>query len=182
MNFGGSDMQDNFYEQFVGAHESMAYKLVNIIMKISIVFGVLYMLSAALLGLLGLILAILCAIIYFSMIMLKRKIYLDYEYDFTNGEIDIVSIGDKIKRKVIVTFDMKEVELLAAKDSDDIRDFSNKPNRILKCYPKDTNEKVYTAILTGGGKSAQIEFVPDKEFLNLCFQKNPRAVKKGIAI
>lgn len=182
MNFGGSDMQDNFYEQFVGAHESVAYKLVNIIMKISIVFGVLYLFSSIILGIIGLILTILCVIIYFGMIILKRKIYVDYEYDFTNGEIDIVSVGDKIKRKLIATFDIKEVELLAAKDSDEIRDFSNKPNKILKCYPKDTSEKIYTAILTGGGKSAQIEFVPDKEFLNLCFQKNPRAVKKGTVI
>lgn len=180
MNFGGNGMQDNFYEQFVGANDSAAYKVVGVIMKISIVFGVLYMLSSAFLGLLGIILTILCAIIYFSMIILKRKIYLDYEYDFTNGEIDIVSIGDKIKRKVIITFDIKEIGILAAKDSDEIRDFSNRPNRILKCYPKDTDDKIYTIILIKSGKSIQIEFVPDKEFLNLCFQKNPRAVKKGI--
>lgn len=172
-------MQDNFYEQFVSAHESTMYKLVNIEMKISIVFGVIFLFSTAILGLLGIILCVLCAIIYFGMIVLKRKIYVDYEYDFTNGEIDIVSIGDKIKRKLIVSFDVKDIELLAAKDSDEMREISNKPDKILRCYPKDTEEKIYTAILNGGSGKAQIEFVPNKEFLNLCFQKNPRAVKRG---
>ena len=169
-------MQDSFYEQFVGAHESTSYKV--IIMRVSIVFAILYLFSGVILGVMGLILSVLCAIIYFSMIMLKRKIYIDYEYDFTNGEIDIVSIGDKIKRKKIIGFDIKNVELLAPKDSDEIKSVSNKPDRVLKCYPKETNEKIYTAILTGGVSRAQIEFVPNKEFLNLCFQKNPRAVKK----
>lgn len=172
-------MQDNFYEQFVPGHENTAYKIVNIEMKLSIVFGVLFLFSSAVLGLLGLILCVACAILYFVMIVLKRKIYVDYEYDFTNGEIDIVSIGDKIKRKAIITFDIKEVELLAAKDSYEIKDFSNKPDRILKCYPDDTDKKVYTAILKGSGKQAQIDFVPDEEFLDLCFYKNPRAVKKS---
>jgi|GEM_PF-609416 len=171
-------MQDNFYEQFVPGHENTAYKVVNIEMKLSIVFGVIFLFSTAILGLLGLILCVMCAIIYFGMVILKRKIYVDYEYDFTNGEVDIVSIGDKIKRKLIITFDIKDVEILAAKDSNEIKDFSNKPNKILQCYPKEANEKIYTAILNGGGKQAQIEFIPDKDFLNLCFQKNPRAVKK----
>lgn len=172
-------MQDNFYEQFVPGHENTAYRMANIEMKISMVLGALFLLSTAILGLLGLILCVVCAIMYFAMIVLKRKIYVDYEYEFTNGEIDIVSIGDKIKRKTIITFNIKDVELLAAKDSYEIKDFSNKPDRILKCYPNDTNEKVYTAILNGDGGHAQIEFIPDEEFLNLCFLKNPRAVKKS---
>lgn len=171
-------MQDNFYEQFVPGHEDTAYRIANIQMKISIVLGVLFLFSTVILGLLGLILCVVCAIMYFVMIVLKRKIYVDYEYDFTNGEIDIVSIGDKIKRKVIITFDIKDVEVLAAKNSNEIKDFSNKPDKILKCYANDTDKKVYTAILNGSGKQAQIEFIPDEEFLDLCFRKNPRAVKK----
>lgn len=171
-------MQDNFYEQFVPGHENTTYRMADIGMKISIVLGVLFLFSSAILGLLGLILCIVCAITYFGMIVLKRKMYVDYEYEFTNGEINISSIGDKIKRKSIITFQIKEVGILAAKDSYEIKDFSNKPSKILKCYPDDTNERIYTAILNGGSEHAQIQFIPDEEFLNLCFLKNPRAIKK----
>ncbi|KOF56932.1 hypothetical protein AGR56_10015 [Clostridium sp. DMHC 10] len=66
-------MQDSFYEQFVGAHESTSYKVVKIIMRVSIVFAILYLFSGVILGVMGLILSVLCAIIYFFYDYAKRK-------------------------------------------------------------------------------------------------------------
>lgn len=171
-------MQDNFYEQFVKAEKTTIYKVVKFVMKVSIVLAFVYFIFTPILGMFGIILSILCVIIYIGLKFLKRKVYVDYEYDFTNGEIDIVTIGDKVKRKLVLNFQISEVQLLAPKDSDEVRDFHNKPSKLIRAHAKDTNEKVYTAFIDSGANKVQLDFIPDKEFLDLCFHKNPRAVKR----
>lgn len=172
-------MQDSYYEQFIKAEKSVLYQVVSFIMKVSIVLAFVYFIFTSILGILGLILSLLCVIIYIGFKFLKRKIYIDYEYDFTNGEIDIITIGDKIKRKLVLNFQISEVQLLGPKDSDEIKDFSNKPTNVVRAHAKDTKEKVYTAFIDNGANKVQLDFIPNKEFLDLCFHKNPRAVKRG---
>jgi hypothetical protein len=109
----------------------------------------------------------------------KKKLYVEYEYVFTNGEIDIDKILEMKKRSRVLTFNVKDIELLAPEDSYYIKDFSNKPSKVISVYPKTSNEKVFVAMITGGTERVQLRFVPDEEFINLCYKYNPRAVKKS---
>lgn len=164
---------DNFYEQLVTTQKTTKYKIAN---GATYVFGVLAFLSLGggnfLMGLVVLAIAI-------GLFFLKRNLYIEYEYGFTNGEIDVDKIFEMTRRKRVLTFTVKDVELLAPEDSYHVKDFSNKPDKIYNFCPADTEERVYVAMLTGGTERAQVRFTPDDEFIELCYKYNPRAVKKN---
>ena len=80
----------------------------------------------------NLILAIILLGMAVACFFYKQKLFVEYEYQFTNGEIDIEKIIEMKKRSKVVTFNIKEVGLLAPEGSDAVKDYSNKP----KCYSK----------------------------------------------
>lgn len=161
---------DNFYEQLITTYKTTAYKIVNASFY---VFGFL-----ALITLSSLPIFILCAILSVAAFFGKKKLYIEYEYVFTNGEIDVDKIVEMKKRSRAANFNIKNVELLAPENSQSVKDFANAPTKVLNLYPKTTDRNLYVAMVTGGNERVQIRFVPDEEFVNLCYKYNPRAVKK----
>lgn len=162
---------DNFYEQFVSTKESGLYKLAKILVYFLGGLSALYLfvgnfifciISAA-----G---ALLC---YFS----KKQLYVEYEYIYTNGDIDIDKIMNKAKRKRAVSFNLRDIERIAPLDSDDIKYSDFKPENTFDFFTDKNESKKYAVLLVKGGQKIQINFVPDEEFLKLCFTKNPRKVK-----
>ena len=162
---------DNFYEQLLTTSKTTSYKIVS---RSTYVFGLIGLLIASVNMIFAIILIALAVACFFY----KSKLYVEYEYQFTNGEIDIEQILEMKKRKKITTFNIKEVGLLALGDSDVVKDFSNKPNSIVKCYPTTAKGQVYVAMVTEGKDKMQLLFMPDEKFINLCFKYNPRSVKK----
>ena len=165
---------DNFKEQLVRANSGAAYKIAKIFMYI---FGVLALLF---LTVLNLILIAFFGLAAVGLFFLKRKLYLEYEYSITNGEVDVDKIIEAKSRKKLITFNMKEVELLAPLDSSEYKSFSGKPEKIINAVPNGDTSRKYGAIINGGGKRLQLIFVPNKEIVDLCFIYNPKAVKKFI--
>ena len=165
---------DNFYEQLESTEKPTNYKIINAIMY---VFGVFALLS---LSTMQFVLCIICIIVAVAAFFMKRKAYVEYEYVFTNGVIDIDAIYEQKKRKRVVSFDAKDMELLAESNSNYVKDFSNKPDRELSCFQAKTSKIVYVAMVTGGIERLQFSFTPDKGFLDLCYKYNPRAVKRAI--
>lgn len=161
---------DNFYEQLITTYKTTAYKLVNAGFY---VFALVALLSLSMLPVFVLCIA-LAAAAFFG----KKKLYVEYEYVFTNGEVDVDKIVEMKKRSRAVTFNIKNVELLALENSQQVNDFINKPSKTLNLFPKTTDKNIYVAMVTGGPERIQVRFVPDEEFLNLCYKYNPRAVKK----
>ena len=119
---------DNFYEQLVTTSKTTSYKIVS---RATYVLGFLGLLLASV----NMIFAILLIALAITCYFYKSKLYVEYEYQFTNGEIDIEKILEMKKRKKVTTFNIKEVGLLALNDSDVAQDYSNKPTSIIKCYP-----------------------------------------------
>ncbi|MBU3145274.1 DUF6106 family protein [Clostridium sp. CF012] len=162
---------DHFYEQLITTSKTGFYKTVNGAMFVFAFMGLASFSTNLILVVILLALAVAC---YFY----KQKLFIEYEYQFTNGEIDIEKIIEMKKRSKVVTFNMKEVELIAPDGSAAVKDFYNKPNTIVKCYPTTAKAKVYVAMVTEGNNKMQLMFVPDEKFLDLCYKTNPRAVKK----
>jgi hypothetical protein len=162
---------DNFYEQLAATNKTSAYKLLNVCVYF---FGALavFTMGAIPIFILSLLIAGGC---FFG----KKKLFVEYEYAFTNGGVDIDKIVEMKKRKRVMNFQIKEVELLAPEDSYYVKDFSYTPSEIVNCYPKTTDKEIYVAMITGGNKKVKLRFTPDEEFLNLCFKYNPRAIKKS---
>jgi hypothetical protein len=166
----GGSLVDSFYEQLITTYKTTAYKAVNASFYI---FGVLALIT---LGSLPIFIA--CAVLAAAAFFGKKKLYVEYEYVITNGEIDIDKIVEMKKRSRALNFNIKNVEVLALEDSNHIKDFANKPSKVLELYPKTTDRKIYVAMVTGGKERLQVRFVPDEEFLDMCYKYNPRAVKK----
>lgn len=163
---------DNFYEQLVSTYKTSAYKIAN---GAVYVFGGLAILT---LGSGRFLAFIIGALLATGLYFLKRDLYVEYEYVFTNGEIDIDKITEMSKRKRVMQFNIKEAELIALEDSYHVKDFANKPEKVVTYYPKTCDKKVYVAMITGGTERVQLRFAPDEQFLELCFRYNPRALKK----
>jgi hypothetical protein len=167
----GAILMDNFHEQLVSTEKSLAYKLANYGFYILIFLAIAFMRYIMVFGLY----VVLAAAVFF----IKKQLYVEYEYAFTNGEMDIDKIVEAKKRSRVLTFDIKNVELLAPEDSQYVKDFSNRPGKTVSLYPKNSHRKVYVAMITGGNERLQLRFTPDEETINLCYKYNPRAVKKS---
>lgn len=165
---------DNFYEQLENLEKPTNYKIINAFMY---VFGVFALLCLSTTQFVLCIISLLVAVAAFFM---KKKAYVEYEYVFTNGVIDIDAIFEQKKRKRLVSFDAKDMELLAEAESNYVKDFSNKPDKVLSCFQIKSGKIVYVAMVTGGVERLQFKFTPDKRFLDLCYKYNPRAVKRDI--
>lgn len=165
---------DSFKEQLVRAEDLRLYNLAKVV---SIMLMVLGFLAIVFLGVIAsmVIVAIGGALFYF-----KRFLYCEYEYAVTNGEVDIDCIYEVKTRKRKITFNIKEVDLLAEVNSQYYKDFSNKPTKILNCVPKGNKHKEYAALVTEGTTRVQVVFIPNKEFLDACYIYNPKAVKRNI--
>ena len=163
---------DNFYEQLITAKGAASYKIANIAFYVLIGLAVLFM------GM-SIIFSIFYIVLAAGTFFLKKRLYIEYEYVFTNGEIDIDKILEMKKRTKAISFSIKDIELMAPEGSDFIRDFNNKPAKLLSLCPKNTDKKIYIAMLTSGMKRLQIRFIPDEKFISLCYKYNPRAVKKA---
>lgn len=163
---------DNFYEQLVTTRKTTVYSIANGGTYAVGVLGVMMVGSSLFIE--GLLFIAIAVGIFF----LKKKLYVEYEYDFTNGEIDVDKIIEMKSRKRILSFNVKDIELLAPLESDPVRDFGNKPEKVLKVYPTTSEAKLYVAMITGGENRVQLIFVPDEKLIELCYKYNPRAVKK----
>ncbi len=162
---------DHFHEQLVTTSKTSIYKTVNGAMYLFGILGLASFSTNLILGAIFLVVSIVC-------FFYKQKLFVEYEYQFTNGEIDIEKIIEMKKRSKVVTFNIKEVGLIAPEGSDAVKDFYNKPSTIVKCYTTSSKEKVYIAMVTEGNNKIQLKFVPDEKFLDLCYKINPRVVKK----
>jgi hypothetical protein len=164
---------DHFYEQLVTTYKTGFYKIAN---GVAFVFMLIAMDAFNK----NLIFAVILLALAGACFFYKRNLFVEYEYQFTNGEIDIEKILEKKKRSKVLTFHIKEVGLLAPEDSDAVKDYPNKPKAIVRCYPTTSKAKVYVAMVTEGNNKMQLKFVPDDKFLEHCYKYNPRAVKKVI--
>lgn len=164
---------DNFYEQLVTTYETIQYKAVGGLTFISGVLAILMMFFGQIVPCIFLII-IAAAAFYF-----KRYLYVEYEYEFTNGDIDIDKIIEKNKRKRVASFNIKELEILAPDNSGYIKELANLPKKEIRLYPETSKAVVYTAVLKYNGEMVRMKFVPDEEFINLCYRYNPRNVKKS---
>lgn len=164
---------DNFYEQLVTTQKTVKYKIANSGVYVFLALGFL----ATILGILipSLLFLALAGVLF----LVKKNFYVEYEYEFTNGDIEVDKILEMKKRSKIISFSIKEVELIAPEDSYHIKDFSNKPEKILNLYPVTADTQIYVAMVTGGKDRVQIKFVPNEKFLDLCYKYNPRAIKRS---
>lgn len=162
---------DHFLEQLVAPKSNTLYKIANIGYVVLIVLGLFY---AILAPLICLFMVSLGGVLFFA----KRYLYVEYEYIFTNGDVDIDVIYQQNSRKKKVQFQVKEVMLFAPCDSQQYKDFANKPQKVINVVPKGNTDRVYSAIVSQGANKVEIRMVPSREFMEESYRYNPRLVVK----
>lgn len=164
---------DNFHEQLIKTSKTSKYTAANT------GFYVCAVLALALISMVQLVPFVIFAAAAAGLFFLKKKLYIEYEYYFTNGEIDIDTIMEMKTRKRILSFNAKDIEIMAPEKSNYILDYSGKPQKEIVLCPNETTEQVYVAIISNGGEKKLLKMIPDEEFIELCYKYNPRAVKRN---
>jgi hypothetical protein len=161
---------DKYYEQLTKAYKSALYEVYTVLMVlmgIILIFTLTSMLYPAAIA------AAALAVLFF---FLKQKTYIEYEYIFTNGDVDIDRIIAAKRRKKVTRFDIRDVQIMAPLGSPFL-DGSPKGKKVI-AYTRNTKEKIYLAVVNKNNAVTEIYFTPDEQFVGLCFRANPKNVKK----
>ena len=119
----------------------------------------------------------LAGVVYFSIIFM-RNFDLEYEYIFTNGELEVDAVKARKTRKRIVSISCKNIELMASdKNMNYKRDFEDgvfakKYNAVFN--PDDG--RIYHVIFSKNGERSLLTFQPPVKLLEAMQKMNPRCV------
>lgn len=166
---------DYFYEQLQKSEKTSLYKLLNVLAYVFLCVGIFIFAGSISTAKYAIALVVISVIIF----LIKRAMLVEYEYIFTNGELEIDIIYEMKRRRKAVLFDMKDIEIMARENSDYIKNFNNIPKKQKKLYNK--NEENIFSIVLSTEKSGRmlINFTPDNTLLDMCYRFNPRNVKKN---
>ncbi|MBR5156382.1 MAG: hypothetical protein IKW59_01280 [Clostridia bacterium] len=119
----------------------------------------------------------LAGIVYFAYIVM-RNFNLEYEYIFTNGDLDIDIIKSRKVRKRLTNLNTKQIEIMARKDNDVYkRDFESEA--IAKKYDAvyDASKgDIFCVIYNVDGVRSMLTFQPPEKLVEAMKKMNPRAV------
>jgi hypothetical protein len=153
---------DKFHEQLLRTQKNALYRLLSIYMYVSI-FLVLATVMLALSGAFRLlILTVLFAGTYFFARIMRDRQYREYEYIFTNGNLQIDVIYNMKKRKTLYDVDIKDLEEFG-KESE--VNPGNNAKRVI-CFPWSCKEEKYILLMNKSGKQA-VYIAPNEELLKL---------------
>lgn len=118
---------------------------------------------------------VLCIADYF----IFPKTYIEWEYQYVSGELDVDRIIKKMKRKRMASYEIVNAEIIAPVNSHRM-DSYNKNTRIktvdyTSCDPE-RNSKVYAMILPVDGEMTKVLFEPSEEMTRDMRTKAPRKV------
>lgn len=110
--------------------------------------------------------------------VLMRNFNLEYEYIFTNGDLDIDIIKSRKVRKRLTSLSTKNIEIMARKENDVYkRDFESEA--IAKKYDAVYNPDkggIFCAIYNVDGVRTMLTFQPPEKLAEAMKKLNPRAV------
>ncbi len=118
------------------------------------------------------------AAVVYGVYVLMRNMNVEYEYIFTNGELDIDIIYGKKTRKRLVNLACKQIRVLASDENESYRhEFQG--DHISKQFDAVYDRErggIYHALFTFDGEAFVLHFQPSKKLLAEMWKFNPRAV------
>lgn len=107
-------------------------------------------------------------------VFLYRRLDVEYEYLYVNGDLDIDKIMHRAKRKRVFSMNVNDLEILAPVDSVELRQYQ----RAKTCdYSSASgNGNVYALVVTEKGEKKKILFEPNETIVEGIFLLAPRKV------
>ncbi|XZI80927.1 hypothetical protein ACSXED_06860 [Clostridium perfringens] len=161
---------EKFYELSISGEESKIHKMIVPAMIISL------FLAAGIFIFTGLIPALIFLIlICLPLFIAKRLTMVEYDYEFTDGELEISAIYERVRRKVKGNINLREVEIIAPLGNSELNRYSNV--KVKKCYNNIQEGKmVYVIVVRWETKMVAYEVLIDQKMLDLFFFSNPQKV------
>ena len=158
-------MNDFYTEQLVKKQTDMKDILIKaILVSLTIVSFVVILMYP-----IGLILPILMIVLD---VFMFRRLNVEYEYLFLNGDID--KIMNKSKRKKLFNANVSDMELLAPAESAELNQYRNA--RTLDFSSHTGQAKVYALVLSGQGELRKVLFEPNETIVEGFYMLAPRKV------
>ncbi len=134
-------MNDAFYEQIVTRKSKPLDLLIRILIVVFI--AMVAIVGTLFIGFLAFFIAVLLAMGAYYFIFPRLNV--EYEYTLLNYDIDIAAIFSKEKRKNITSFDIREAEIIAPKDSPRLNSYH--PNKTQDFSSGEADARVYAVMI-----------------------------------
>ncbi|MCK5128212.1 MAG: hypothetical protein KAQ68_00055 [Clostridiales bacterium] len=130
--------------------------------KIDVIYTIIFVLSAG-----------LAFLIYWQ----RGNIRIDYDISFTNGFVEIAQVANNTKRKELVKFNMKDVEVAELASSPNYNRYTSMKNyKKIKVFLNKDSKKFFIVVRVQDATHL-ITMEYNKELVELMKQYNPRIVK-----
>jgi len=169
-----SSMNNNdvFKEQLI-VRKSNSKDLVK---KIGIVLGaaIVLIIGATFLPAVTPVLAIGLAWVAFVLI---RRFNIEFEYIFTNGELDIDKIYNKIKRKHALTVNVRSFAVMVSMKNSSLKSELGNISKVLDYSTGEVTDSTYAAVYEDDGNRIQLIFDPNEAIFEAIKMYIPRKIK-----
>ena len=174
------ETNDTFVEEAVKVKESSQEKSKKLA-SIAITIILLYSTISLARGILVIISAILLIAFGIYTIILYTNKNIEYEYDYTNGSLEIAKIIDNSRRKKVVAVESSEIRLVAAIGTNESLKFDHVKLKTYDCSAHDEEQKDYILVAhsEAKGNDFKVIFNPSEKLLSAMEKYNKRDIYRA---
>lgn len=170
---------DHFMEEVVvkkskGLSEVL-FALANVLMVVNALIGMMILPSLlSNFSVYGLVLTILMLGSAVLLFLYKDRLRTEYEYTFTNGDLDFAQVYNNQKRKSLGTMRVKNVEAFGPVDSNEFRKLINMPGLKRRNWFLNRGAKLYFFYYQKENNRSMIILEPSDELVDMIRKYLPR--------
>ena len=116
-------------------------------------------------------------IVIAAVVFLIRRLDVEYEYLYVNGDLDIDKIMHKAKRKRIFSTNIDNMELLAPEGNEGINQCRNA--KVVDYSSGSADARRYVLVVADNGQVTKLVFEPNDDIIEGIFLMAPRKVVKN---
>ena len=174
------ESNDTFVEEAVKVQENTASKQ----RKLGVIAILVILLGSIVVTTGPLQLVMIVLLIVDSVMALREFVFnknIEYEYDYTNGSLEIAKIINNEKRKKVVTIESAEVKMVAAMGTNESLKYDHVQLKTYDCSAHDENEKDYILVAhsEAKGNDFKVLFTPSDKLISAMEKYNKRDIYRG---
>ena len=175
-------MMDHFLEEVVIKRnrtlENILYMLCNVLMVVCAILAIFWLnvLLNAGFSWMTVITLLVMAGIAVGLFFYRDRFRMEYEYTFTNGDLDFAIVYNNQKRKTLGTMRVKNVEAFGPVDSNAFRKFINMPGMKRRNWFLNRDAKLYYFYYQKESAKNIIVFEPSDELVDMIRKYLPHGV------
>lgn len=152
---------NKFYEQFITKDYGIAPKIMRGLFWATLGLAVFFLS-------INFILSIIFIILFLGVELICRKTFLEYEYEYFEGELTISKIMNKKNRKIIGNFTIEQISRVSKPETID------KSTNVIKACIKGIENNKELVLFIGGGEHPKAYYLSiDEKFFEILKREKP---------